>query len=84
MAKRIAPIRLISFFLFAACAAWCQSERPSVDSLPRLQFEGSNSPEKQHQETRTRGNHFLMLRLRYSPQHKQRTFKRWSINRARL
>lgn len=40
MAKRIAPIRIISFFLLAACGALCQSERPSVDLL---QGDGSNS-----------------------------------------
>jgi hypothetical protein len=34
MVKRIAPIRVISFFLLAGCGAWCQSDRPSPDSLP--------------------------------------------------
>jgi hypothetical protein len=51
MAKRIAPTRVISFFLLAACGAWCQSER--TDLLPGLQFDGSNSPEVQRPETRT-------------------------------
>ena len=51
MAKRIAPTRVISFFLLAACGAWCQSER--ADLLPGLQFDGSNSPEVQRPETRT-------------------------------
>jgi hypothetical protein len=50
MVKRIAPIRLISFFLLAACAALCQSERPSTDLL---QGDGSTSPEGQRQEMRT-------------------------------
>jgi hypothetical protein len=47
---RIAPIRVVSFLLLAACAAWCQSQRPSADSLP---WDGSNSPEVQHPETNT-------------------------------
>ena len=53
MVKRIAPIRVISFFLLAACAALCQSERPSADLLQGLQFDGSNSPEVQRQEMLT-------------------------------
>ena len=53
MVKRIAPIRVISFFLLAACGAFCQSDRPSADLLPGLQFDGSNSPELQRQEMRT-------------------------------
>jgi hypothetical protein len=53
MVKRIAPIRVISFFLLAACGALCQSDRPSADLLPGLQFGGSNSPELQRQEMRT-------------------------------
>ena len=52
MAKQLAPIRVISFCLLAACEALCQSERPSVDSLQRLQFDSPNSPEVQRQETR--------------------------------
>ena len=51
MAKRIAPIRVISFSLLAACGAWCQSER--VDLARGLQLDGSNSPEVQRPETRT-------------------------------
>ncbi len=51
MAKRIAPIRVIFFFLLAACGAWCQSER--ADLVQGLQFDGSNSPEVQRPETRT-------------------------------
>jgi hypothetical protein len=47
MVKRIAPIRVISFFLLAACGALCQSDRPSADLLPGLQ------PELQRQEMRT-------------------------------
>jgi len=42
MAKRIAPIRVILFVLWAACGAWSQSERPSADLLQR---DGSTSPE---------------------------------------
>ena len=53
MAKRIVPIRVISFFLLAACGALCQSEPPSADLLPGLQFDGSNSPELHRQEMRT-------------------------------
>jgi len=53
MVKRIAPIRVISFFLLAACGALCQSDRPSADLLPELQSDGSNSPELQRQEMRT-------------------------------
>lgn len=51
--KRIAPIRVMSFFLLATCGALCQSERPLVDLPQGLQFDGSNSPEVQHQEMRT-------------------------------
>jgi hypothetical protein len=51
MAKRIGPIRVISFFLLAACGAWCQSER--ADLIQGLQFDGSNSPDVQPPETRT-------------------------------
>ena len=53
MVKRIAPIRVISFFLLAACGALCQSDRRSADLLPQLQSDGSNSPELQRQEMRT-------------------------------
>jgi hypothetical protein len=48
---RIAPIRVISFFLLAACAALGQSERPSADLL---QWDGSKSLEVQHQEMQAR------------------------------
>jgi hypothetical protein len=51
MAKRIAPIRVISFFLLAACGARCQSERAGL--AQGLQFDGPNSPEVQRPETRT-------------------------------
>jgi hypothetical protein len=44
---RIAPIRVMSFFLLAACAALGQSERPSADLLQR---DDSKSLEVQHQE----------------------------------
>jgi hypothetical protein len=37
----------------AACGALCQSERPSVNLLPGLRVEGSNSPEVQRPEMRT-------------------------------
>ena len=53
MVKRTASTRVVSFLLLAACGALCQSERPSADLLQGLQFEGSNSPEVQHQEMRT-------------------------------
>jgi hypothetical protein len=53
MVKRIAPIRVISFLLMAACGALCQSDRPSADLFQGLQFDGSNSPEVQRQEMRT-------------------------------
>jgi hypothetical protein len=53
MVKRIVPIRVISFFLLAACGALCQSKGPPVDSLPGLQFNGSPSPELQRREMRT-------------------------------
>src|SRR4030095_4343038 len=53
MAKQLAPIRVIAFCLLAACEALCQSERPSVDSLQRIQFDSPNSPQVQRQETRT-------------------------------
>lgn len=46
---RIAPIRVCSFLLLAACGAFCQSERPSAGSSLRNR---SNSPELQ-QEMRT-------------------------------
>lgn len=50
--KRSAVIQIISFVLLAACGALCQ-QRPSADLLPRAQFDVSNSPEVQRQETRT-------------------------------
>jgi len=53
MAKQLAPIRVISFCLLAACEALCQTERPSVDSLQTLQVDGPNSPEVQRQESPT-------------------------------
>jgi hypothetical protein len=49
MVKRIAPIRVCSFFLLAACGALCQSELPFADLL---QGASSNSPEVRRQETR--------------------------------
>jgi hypothetical protein len=53
MAKQLAPIRVICFCLLAACQVLCQSERPTIDSLQRLQFDGPNSPEVQRQEMPT-------------------------------
>ena len=47
MVTRIAPIRVISFLLLAACGALCQSERPLADLL---RGDGSNSPQVQGQE----------------------------------
>lgn len=52
MVKRIAPIRVISFSLLAACGAMCQSDRPSADLFSGLQFDRSNSPELQRQDMR--------------------------------
>jgi hypothetical protein len=49
---RIAPIRVISFLLWAACGALCQSERPSVDLLQGARFGSINSTEAQRQEMR--------------------------------
>jgi len=46
MVKRIAPIRVVSFFLLAACGALCQSG----SSVVLLQRDSSNSPEEQRQE----------------------------------
>jgi hypothetical protein len=48
MAKLIAPIQVILFFLSAACGALSQSERP----LAVLQRDGSTSPEMQRQKMR--------------------------------
>lgn len=53
MVKRIAPTRIVSFFLLATCGALCQSDRPSADLLPELQSDSSNSTELQRQEMRT-------------------------------
>lgn len=50
--KRTAPIRVVSLILLAACGAWCQ-KCPSVDLFPRLQFDGSDSPQVERQEMRT-------------------------------
>jgi hypothetical protein len=50
MVKRVATVRVISFFLLAASGALCQSELPSVDFL---QGAGSNSSEVRRPETRT-------------------------------
>jgi hypothetical protein len=50
--KRTAPIRVISFFLLAACAALCQ-KRPSGQLLQGLQFDDSNSSGVQCEEVRT-------------------------------
>ena len=53
MAKQLAPIRVVCLCLLAGCEALCQSERPTIDSLQRLQFDSPNSPEVQRQETPT-------------------------------
>lgn len=85
MVKRIAPIRVISFFLLTACGALCQSGRSSADLH---QGEGSNSPEVQRQEMPTwkslPGNPFLMLRRQHSVPRKQTNVKRSPMKRARL
>ena len=52
MVKRIAPIRVVSLVLLAACGAVCQKP-PPVDSLQGLQFGGSDSPQMPRQERRT-------------------------------
>ncbi len=44
MVKRIPPIRVICFFLLAACGALCQK---SADLIQELRFDGSNSPKGQ-------------------------------------
>jgi len=53
MAKRIAPIRVILFVLWAACGALSQREGPSADLLQR---DSSTSPEVQRQEMREAGS----------------------------
>jgi hypothetical protein len=53
MVKRITSIRVTSFLLLAACAALCQSDRPSADLRQGSQRDGSHSPEVQLQEMRT-------------------------------
>jgi hypothetical protein len=53
MVKRIAPIRIISFLLLAACGALGQGERPLADLIPELQFDSSNSLDVQRQEMQT-------------------------------
>jgi len=50
MVKRIAPIRILSFFLLAACGALCQS--PSADLPQVLQFDASNPSQVQRQQMR--------------------------------
>jgi hypothetical protein len=52
MVKRIAPIRVVSLVLLAACGAVCQKP-PPVDLLQGLQVDGSDSPQVQRQEMRT-------------------------------
>jgi hypothetical protein len=56
MVKRIAPIRVMSFLLLAACGALCQSECPSADLLQALEPDGSDSHELQPQEMGTWGS----------------------------
>jgi hypothetical protein len=51
MVKRTAPVRVIWFCLLAACGALCQSDHPATGLL---QGAGSNSPEVQRPELRTR------------------------------
>lgn len=51
MVKRIAPIRVVSLILLAACGAVCQKP-PPVDSLLGLRFGGSDSLQVQRQEMR--------------------------------
>jgi hypothetical protein len=54
MVKQLAPMRVISFLLLAACAALCQSKGPSADLLQGLEFDGSDSQELHRQKIRTR------------------------------
>ena len=51
MAKRTVPIRVVSLVLLSACGAFSQ-KRPATGLLEGVQFDGSRSPEVQHQETR--------------------------------
>ena len=48
MGKRMAPIRVVSLILLAACGALCQN-RSSAGRLQGLQFDGSNAPEVQQE-----------------------------------
>ncbi len=52
MVKRIAPIRVVSLILLAACGAVCQKP-PPVDLLQGLQFGGTDSPQLPRQEMLT-------------------------------
>ena len=52
MLKRIARIQVLFLILLAACEGLCQKS-PSADSFQGLQFDGSDSPQVQRQETRT-------------------------------
>ena len=52
MVKRIAPIRVVSLVLLAACGAVCQTP-PPVDLLQGLQVDGSDSPQVQRQRMHT-------------------------------
>src|ERR1017187_8218568 len=54
MVKRTVPIRVISLILLSACGAFSQ-KRPSTGLLEGVQFDGSHSPEVQHQEMRKWG-----------------------------
>src|ERR1017187_1703120 len=77
MVKRTVPIRVISLILLSACGAFSQ-KRPSTGLLEGVQFDGSHSPECSTRRC-VNGDHFLMLRRRYSHQRKQRDFTRSSI-----
>jgi hypothetical protein len=51
--KRIAPLRVMSFFLLATCGALCQSERSPADLLQGLEFDSSDFSKLQRQEMLT-------------------------------
>ena len=50
--NRTALIRVISFLLLAAGAAWCQSESSSVELAQRLHLDDADVPEAQDRELR--------------------------------
>jgi hypothetical protein len=55
MVTGVEPVRIISFLLLAACAAFCQS-LPSADQLQRVPSDAPAPPEIQRQEVRSWGS----------------------------